>query len=51
MTNKIKKLKNVDYSKKENQIGCGYCIREDQCLVKDKKKINEGCKDFKHWKN
>lgn len=51
MTKKIKLSESADYSKKENQIGCGYCIREDQCLVKHKRRKNEHCKYFIHWQD
>lgn len=42
-----------DYSKKENQIGCGYCAIEKQCKIHDSK-VNKallGCKDFKHYQD
>lgn len=45
--------KEKDYSKKENQIGCGYCKLEPICKLRDPK-INTaklGCKNFKHWQD
>jgi hypothetical protein len=41
----------VDYSKKENQIGCGYCKEEETCPIRDPKinKAKLGCKQFKHY--
>jgi hypothetical protein len=35
----------------ENQIGCGYCIHEKTCPIRDPKinKAKQGCKDYKHW--
>ena len=41
----------IDYSKKENQIGCGYCKLEKKCLKHDPKinKAKQGCKEFKHY--
>lgn len=43
----------MDNSKKENQIGCGYCIREFRCTKRDPKvnKAKLGCKGFKHWQD
>jgi hypothetical protein len=40
-----------DYSKKKNQIGCGYCIHEFRCTKRDPKinKAKLGCKKFKHY--
>jgi hypothetical protein len=41
----------MDMSKKENQIGCGYCKRESLC-TKHNPKVNKaklGCKEFKHY--
>ena len=41
----------VDYSKKENQIGCGYCINEDDCTEREPliNKAKKGCKRFRHF--
>ncbi len=41
----------IDYSKKENQIGCGYCIHEAYCAIRDPKinKAKLGCKMFTHY--
>lgn len=44
-------MKTIDYSKPENQIGCGYCKEEKICKIRDPK-INTaklGCKHFKHF--
>ena len=30
-------LATVDYSKKENQIGCGYCAKEETCTMRHPK--------------
>ncbi len=40
-----------DYSKKENQVGCGYCTNEKDCNIREPKinKAKQGCKDWKHW--
>lgn len=40
-----------DYSKIENQIGCGYCQHELTCKDKDPKlnKAKLGCQNFIHW--
>ena len=37
----------IDYSKKENQIGCGYCKKEKSCKIRDPKinKAKQGCKE------
>ena len=42
-----------DYSKKENQIGCGYCANEEGCTIKDPKinKAKQGCKYWKHFED
>ena len=42
----------VDYSKKENQIGCGYCAHEEVCKIKTPK-VNKArvCKYWVHWKD
>ena len=39
-----------DYTKKENQIGCGYCAEEKKCLIRDPKinKAKLGCEDWVH---
>ncbi len=44
-------MKKIDYSKKENQIGCGYCAKEKSCPDIDpkKNKANSGCKSFIHF--
>jgi hypothetical protein len=43
----------VDYAKKENQIGCGYCSKEKSCKIRDAKinKAKEGCNEYQHWKD
>ena len=43
----------VDYSKKENQIGCGYCKKEKSCKIRDQKinKAKQGCKEWDHWQD
>ena len=43
----------VDYSKKENQIGCGYCAKEKDCKIRDPKtnKAKQGCKEWLHWQD
>lgn len=41
----------MDYSKKENQIGCGYCAIEKICKIRDPK-VNSaklGCPHWVHW--
>lgn len=40
-----------DYLKKDNQIGCGYCGNEKNCIERDPKtnKAKQGCKDWQHW--
>lgn len=40
-----------DYSKVENQIGCGYCFHEKNCNIRDPKinKAKAGCKLFVHY--
>jgi choline dehydrogenase-like flavoprotein len=42
-----------DYSKTENQIGCGYCAYELTCKERDPKinKAKAGCKKFIHYSN
>ena len=44
-------METIDYSKPENQIGCGYCKKEKICKIRDPKinKAKLGCKDFKHY--
>jgi hypothetical protein len=44
-------METIDYSKPENQIGCGYCKEEKICKIRDPKinKAKLGCKDFKHY--
>ena len=44
-------LETVDYSKKENQIGCGYCVKEKDCTMREQKvnKAKQGCKEWQHW--
>jgi hypothetical protein len=46
-------LATVDYSKKENQIGCGYCEKEKYCKIRDPKinKAKQGCKEWLHWQD
>jgi len=46
-------LKTIDYSKKENQIGCGYCANEKDCTMRDPKinKAKQGCKDWRHFED
>lgn len=41
----------MDYSKKEDQIGCGYCVNEFRCTKRDPKinKAKLGCGNFKHF--
>lgn len=43
----------IDYSKKENQIGCGYCKKEKSCKIRDQKinKAKQGCKEWQHWQD
>ena len=45
----IVEMPNFDIVK--NQIGCGYCQKEDTCLERDPKvnKAKLGCKSFAHW--
>lgn len=40
-----------DYSKKENQIGCGYCSKEKVCLKREQKinKAKAGCEDYRNY--
>lgn len=48
---KVSAVKNEpDLSRKENQIGCGYCDKETTCLVRDPRinKAKLGCVDFVH---
>lgn len=48
---KNKKYEAIDYSKIDNQIGCGYCEFEKECKDRDPKvnKAKLGCKKFKHY--
>ncbi len=50
-TNKL--LTTIDFSKKQNQIGCGYCVKEEECKIRDPKinKAKKGCKQWKHYKD
>tara|TARA_R110002126_G_scaffold287993_1_gene441175 strand:+ start:16647 stop:16808 length:162 start_codon:yes stop_codon:yes gene_type:complete len=45
--------KKIDYSRKENQIGCGYCANEKGCTMRDPKinKAKLGCEKWQHWKD
>jgi hypothetical protein len=45
------KFKIIDYSKIENQIGCGWCGFEKTCKDRDPKinKAKLGCKKFIHY--
>lgn len=38
---------------KENQIGCGYCSKEQSCTKHDPRvnKAKQGCKEFVHWQD
>lgn len=49
----MKIIKTIDFSKKENQIGCGYCIYETTCKdrVPSINKAKLGCKRFNHFSN
>lgn len=44
-------LATVDYSKKENQIGCGYCYYEEECKDREPtvNKAKKGCQRFRHY--
>ena len=44
-------LATVDYSKKENQIGCGYCYYEEDCSDREPtvNKAKKGCKRYRHY--
>ena len=44
-------METIDYSKPENQIGCGYCKEEKICKIRNPKinKAKLGCKHFKHF--
>ncbi len=46
---KISEIPNFEIIK--NQIGCGYCHKEETCLERDAKvnKAKLGCKFFSHW--
>jgi hypothetical protein len=41
----------MKYLEIKNQIGCGYCDKEDNCNIKDPKvnKAKNGCEYFAHW--
>lgn len=43
----------TDYSKKENQIGCGYCAKEKSCEIRDPKinKARLGCKEWVYFQD
>lgn len=43
----------LDYSKKENQVGCGYCDKEKKCIKRDPtiNKAKQGCEDWQHWQD
>jgi hypothetical protein len=43
----------MDYSLKENQIGCGYCSKEKVCKIREPKvnKAKQGCSEWKHFNN
>ena len=43
----------VGYSKKDNQIGCGYCTKEKECKIRDPKinKAKQGCKEWQYWQD
>lgn len=45
----MKKL--TDYSKKENQIGCGWCANEKLCDEHNSRINNakQGCPAWMHW--
>jgi len=44
-------IERIDYSKKENQIGCGYCAHEESCDERDSEvnKAKQGCLNFIHY--
>ena len=46
-------MENIDYSKKEKQLGCGYCVNEKNCTERDPKinKAKLGCKKYLHYLN
>lgn len=37
----------------KSQVGCGYCIHETTCKIRDPKinKAKLGCEDYKHFKD
>lgn len=41
----------MEYSKIDNQKGCGYCKYEKKCKYRNPKinKAKSGCKKFKHF--
>lgn len=43
----------LNTSMSKNQIGCGYCINESSCKIKDPKinKAKQGCEDWQHWQD
>lgn len=51
LNKKLQSKHPTDYSKKENQIGCGYCDKEKKCIARDPtiNKAKQGCKDWTHW--
>ena len=38
---------------KTEQIGCGYCKKENNCEMRDPKinKAKQGCKEWEHWQS
>lgn len=38
---------------KVNQLGCGYCLHENKCPMRNPKvnKAKLGCKDYKHFED
>lgn len=38
---------------KADQIGCGYCVHEKTCTIRDPKvnKAKAGCKNWLHWQD
>jgi len=47
------KKKKKEESRNNNQVGCGYCKKENTCKIRDPKinKAKLGCKDFDHFEN
>lgn len=44
-------MKKIDYKNIKNQIGCGYCILEETCEMRNPR-VNTaklGCTHFKHY--